>query len=102
MDKTRLDEILSRVENPVQYIGNELNSIHKEVRENTIRFAFAFPDVYEIGMSHLGMKIIYHLLNEQEDVYCERVFAPMVDMEKELRENNMPLCIGNHGSHHPF
>lgn len=91
MDKTRLDEILSRVENPVQYIGNELNSIHKEVRENTIRFAFAFPDVYEIGMSHLGMKIIYHLLNEQEDVYCERVFAPMVDMEKELRENNMPL-----------
>ena len=50
-----------------------------------------FPDIYEIGMSHLGMRILYHLLNEQENIYCERVFSPMVDMEKKLRENSIPL-----------
>lgn len=86
-----MDQILLQVKNPVQYIGNELNSVHKEVRIDTIRYAFAFPDIYEIGMSHLGMKILYHLLNEQEDVFCERVFAPMVDMEEKMRENYISL-----------
>ena len=87
----QIDQILPKVENPIQYIGNELNSIHKEVHPDIIRYAFAFPDIYKIGMSHLGMKILYHLLNEQEDIYCERVFSPMVDMEKELREHHIPL-----------
>ncbi len=91
MMKKLMDDILPKVENPVQYVGNELNSIHKEVNADTIRYAFAFPDIYEIGMSHLGMKILYHLLNEQRDVYCERVFSPMVDMEKILRKNSIPL-----------
>src|SRR5690554_2077300 len=91
MNREFMDGILSKVENPVQYIGNEVNSVHKEINENTIRYAFAFPDIYEIGMSHLGMKILYHLLNEQEGVYCERVFAPKVDMEEKLRENGLPL-----------
>lgn len=89
MDK--LDEILALVESPGRYIGNELNSVVKEVKRDTIRYAFAFPDVYEVGMSHLGIKILYHLLNEREDVYCERVFAPWVDMEKEMRRENIPL-----------
>ncbi len=56
-----------------------------------IRFAFAFPDVYEVGMSHLGMKILYHLMNKREDTYCERVFAPWVDMEQKMREKRLPL-----------
>lgn len=84
-------EILNNVEKPSRYIGNEWNSVHKELEGIDIRFAFCFPDVYEIGMSHLGMKILYHLLNERNDTYCERVFAPWVDMEKKMRENNIPL-----------
>jgi len=63
----------------------------KDLKGIDIRFAFCFPDVYEVGMSHLGMKILYHLLNEREDTYCERVFAPWVDMEAKMREHNIPL-----------
>ncbi|MCX8129342.1 MAG: TIGR03960 family B12-binding radical SAM protein [Clostridia bacterium] len=85
------DEILQSVEKPSRYTGSEWNSVHKNPGDVNIRFAFCFPDVYEIGMSHLGMKILYHLLNEREDVYCERVFAPWVDMEQKLRENKIPL-----------
>ncbi len=85
------EELLPRVEKPGRYIGTEWNSIHKDPSEVDIRFAFCFPDVYEVGMSHLGMKILYHLLNEQQDVFCERVFAPWPDMEKEMRENNIKL-----------
>lgn len=85
------DEILYRVTKPARYIGNELNSIKKDLKDVEIRFAFCFPDVYEVGMSHLGMKILYHLLNERNDIYCERVFAPWVDMEDEMRKNNIPL-----------
>lgn len=85
------DEILQSVEKPSRYIGNELNSVHKDLKNVKIRFAFCFPDTYEIGMSHLGMKILYHLLNEREDTYCERVFAPWTDMESKMRENNIPL-----------
>jgi len=86
-----LDVILPLVESPGRYIGNEVNSVMKDITEDTVRYAFAFPDIYEVGMSHLGTKILYHLLNEQADVYCERVFAPWVDMEKQMRENNIPL-----------
>lgn len=89
--KLEINDMLFRVEKPARYLGNELNSFHKEVNDHTIRYAFSFPDVYEIGMSHLGMQILYHLLNKEEDVYCERVFAPAVDMEEEMRKNNIPL-----------
>lgn len=85
------EDILPRVEKPGRYVGNEWNSIHKSLDGINIRFAFGFPDVYEVGMSHLGMKILYHLLNEQKDIYCERIFAPWPDMEKEMRENNVSL-----------
>ncbi len=85
------DEILGSVEKPSRYIGNEWNSVHKDPRSVDIRFAFCFPDVYEIGMSHLGMKILYHLLNERDDTFCERVFAPWTDMEAKMRENSIPL-----------
>lgn len=85
------DDILQSVEKPARYTGGELNAVYKEKDGLNIRFAFCFPDVYEIGMSHLGMKILYHLLNERPDTWCERVFAPWVDMEKRMRENGIPL-----------
>jgi radical SAM family uncharacterized protein len=85
------EELLPRVEKPGRYIGTEWNSIHKDPSKVDIRFAFCFPDVYEVGMSHLGMKILYHLLNDQQDIFCERVFAPWPDMEQEMRKNNIKL-----------
>lgn len=85
------DEILQRVEKPSKYTGNELNSVYKEASDVSIRFAFCFPDAYEVGMSHLGMKILYHLLNERRDTWCERVFAPWSDMEREMRAASIPL-----------
>lgn len=84
-------EVLKNVEKPTRYVGNEWNMVKKDPKDVKIRFAFAFPDVYEIGMSHLGMKILYHLLNERNDTYCERVFAPWVDMEEKMREESIPL-----------
>ena len=91
MDKILLDRIIGQVSKPARYMGNEYNMVEKDPKEVSIRFAFAFPDVYEVGMSHLGMKILYHLMNEREDTYCERVFAPWVDMEKKMRETRIPL-----------
>ena len=86
------DEILMQVEKPARYIGNEVNSIVKTGDEKVkIRYAMCFPDVYEIGMSHLGMKILYDMLNRWEDVWCERVFSPWVDLDKIMREKNIPL-----------
>lgn len=85
------DDILYRVEKPARYIGGEYNSCYKDTSKVDIRYAFCFPDVYEVGMSYLGMKILYHLMNKREDTYCERVFAPWPDMEKLMRENNIPL-----------
>lgn len=86
------DEILMQVEKPARYIGNEVNSVMKDGDEKVkIRFAMCFPDVYEIGMSHLGMKILYDMLNRQEDVWCERVFSPWVDLDKIMREKHIPL-----------
>lgn len=87
----QLDKLLKKVEKPARYIGGELYSADKDPREVDTRFAFAFPDTYEIGMSYLGLQIIYHVLNKMERVYCERVFAPAQDMEALLREEQLPL-----------
>ncbi|MDR5657896.1 TIGR03960 family B12-binding radical SAM protein [Serpentinicella sp. ANB-PHB4] len=89
--KVDIQDILYNVEKPARYLGNEINSIHKEIDEKTIRYAFCFPDVYEIGMSHLGMQIMYHLLNSKDNIFCERVFAPALDMEEQMRKNKIPL-----------
>ena len=82
-----LDPILPQVQKPARYIGGELNSVVKDKAAVDIRFAFCFPDTYEIGMSHLGMKILYSLLNSREDTWCERVFAPWTDFEAALRRS---------------
>lgn len=86
-----LKEILLQVTKPARYIGNEINMVVKDKEKVDIRFAFCFPDVYEVGMSHLGMQILYYFLNRREDTYCERVFAPWVDMEEKMRQHNIPL-----------
>ena len=86
-----LESLLHQVEKPSRYIGGEINTFNKELSDDMIRFCFAFPDVYEVGMSHLGMQIIYNLLNQQNDVFCERVFAPWSDMEKAMRERQIKL-----------
>ena len=85
------DDILFKVEKPSRYVGGELNQIIKDKNKVDIRFAFCFPDVYEVGMSHLGSRILYHTINEREDTYCERAFAPWPDMEAEMRKNNIPM-----------
>lgn len=91
MDKELLDRIMGQVEKPVRYMGNEYNMVVKDPDKVDIRFAFAFPDIYEVGMSHLGMKILYHLINQREDSYCERVFSPWTDMEGKMRQEGIPL-----------
>lgn len=85
------DEILMQIEKPARYIGNEVNMIVKDPSSVDIRFAMCFPDVYDIGMSHLGIQIIYDLLNRRDDVYCERVYSPWVDLDRIMREKNIPL-----------
>lgn len=85
------DEILLQVDKPARYIGNEVNSVMKNKDEVDIRFAFVFPDVYEIGMSHLGIQILYDMLNRREDIWCERVYSPWTDLDKIMRENQIPL-----------
>lgn len=85
------DDILFKVEKPSRYVGGELNEIIKNPNDVDIRFAFCFPDVYEVGMSHLGSRILYHTLNQRDDTYCERVYAPWPDMEKALRDNDIDL-----------
>lgn len=85
------DEILLTVEKPARYIGNEVNSVMKDKNSVEVRFAMCFPDVYEIGMSHLGIQILYDMLNRYEDVWCERVYSPWVDLDKVMREKNIPL-----------
>ena len=88
---TLKDKILSRVTKPTRYTGGELNAVIKDPKTVDIRFGFCFPDVYEIAMSHLGLKIIYHTLNTRSDTYCERVFAPWDDMEQEMIKYSIPL-----------
>lgn len=85
------DDILMKIEKPARYIGNEVNSVMKDKDKIDIRFAMCFPDVYEIGMSHLGIQIIYDMFNRREDVWCERVYSPWTDLDKIMREENIPL-----------
>ncbi len=91
MISKEVQKILPLVQKPGRYTGGELNSVVKDKSKVQLRYAFCFPDSYEIGMSHLGIKILYSAANAREDVWCERVFAPWHDMEKEMRKNNIPL-----------
>ena len=85
------DDILLQVEKPARYLGNEINAVHKEIHPGMIRFAMAFPDVYEIGMSYLGIQILYDLLNAREDTACERVYSPWIDLDQIMKERHIPL-----------
>lgn len=87
----QLDKLLSKVEKPARYIGGELHSVLKDKNSEMIRFGFAFPDTYEIGMSYLGLQILYKILNDLDYVYCERIFSPALDMENLMRQNGVPL-----------
>ncbi len=88
---TSLERILSRVERPARYVGGEFNAVVKDWDKTPVRIAFAFPDVYEVGMSHLGLHILYHVVNSREDALMERVFAPWTDMEREMRREGLSL-----------
>ena len=90
MDK-RYEDLLQYVERPGRYIGGEINSVVKDWDNADLRIALAFPDLYDIGMSHLGIKILYHLLNSRDNILCERIFAPWPDMEKLLRSRGLPI-----------
>ena len=85
------DEILLEIDKAARYIGGEVNSVMKDKEKVDIRFCMAFPDVYEIGMSNLGMMILYDMFNKREDVWCERLFSPWTDLDKVMRENKIPL-----------
>lgn len=92
MEKLALsDEILMTVEKPARYIGNEINSVVKDVSKIAVRFCMCFPDAYEIGMSHLGIQILYDMFNRMEDVWCERVYSPWPDLDAIMREQHIPL-----------
>ena len=86
-----LDKILKRVEKPARYIGGEVNSVKKNLSDISVRFGFCFPDNYEIGMSYMGLQIIYNILNKNPEIYCERVFAPAIDMEDIMRQEGYKL-----------
>ena len=85
------DEILLQVEKPARYIGEEVNAVMKEKAKVDVRFAMCFPDVYEIGMSHLGIQILYDMFNRREDIWCERVYSPWTDLDQIMRKENIPL-----------
>lgn len=85
------DEILLSIQQPARYIGGEVNSVVKDPKKVDVRFAMCFPDVYEIGMSHLGIQILYDMFNRREDVYCERVYSPWLDLDRIMREKQIPL-----------
>lgn len=89
--RKEIEKILQYVQKPARYSGGELNSVIKDPERVSLRYAFCFPDLYEIGMSHLGMKILYSLVNSREEYWCERVFAPDSDMEEQMRKNNIEL-----------
>ena len=88
---SRIDELMAQVTKPSRYLGCEFGSVRKNPETVSVRYAFLFPDVYEVGMSHLGMKILYHTLNKRPDVWCERVCSPWPDMEKLMLEKEIPL-----------
>ncbi len=85
------DDILMKIEKPARYIGNEVNAVMKDKEQVKVRFAMCFPDVYEIGMSHLGIQILYDMFNSMEDVWCERVYSPWLDLDRIMREEKIPL-----------
>ena len=85
------EEILLSIQQPARYIGGEVNMVKKDPSTVDIRFAMCFPDVYDIGMSHLGIQILYDMFNKYEDVYCERVYSPWSDLDKVMREKHIPL-----------
>ncbi|MEK7842252.1 MAG: B12-binding domain-containing radical SAM protein, partial [Deltaproteobacteria bacterium] len=87
-----IKDFLALVSKPGRYIGGEINSVKKDLSSISLKFGLAFPDVYEVGMSHLGMQILYQILNSRADIACERVFSPWVDMEKLLRDKGLPLA----------
>lgn len=89
--REKIEKLLLKVKSPSRYIGGELNSVVKDKNKVDVRFAFCFPDSYDIGMSHIGIKILYSLKNARENWWCERVFAPWTDFEELMRENNIPL-----------
>ena len=88
---TQLEKMLRKVEKPARYTGGEVNSVKKDPEQVSVRFGFAFPDTYEIGMSYMGMQILYNILNRNEKIYCERIFAPAEDMEALMREEGRKL-----------
>ena len=85
------DDILLNIEKPARYIGHEVNSVMKDKNAVDIRFAMCFPEVYEVGMSHLGIQILYDMFNRREDTWCERVYSPWIDLDKIMREKHIPL-----------
>lgn len=89
--KKKIEKVIMKVQKPARYIGGELNSVIKKPSKVDVRFAFCFPDTYEIGMSHLGIKILYDILNSRENIWCERVFAPWYDMREQMEKENIPL-----------
>ena len=91
MNNKDFERLLLSVQKPGRYSGGEINSVIKDKHSVDVRFAFCFPDTYEIGMSHLGMKILYSQFNQRDDIWCERVFAPWLDFEEVMRQNNIPL-----------
>src|SRR5690242_1187688 len=88
---TALDELILRAQKPSRYVGCEFGSIGKDLAQARVRFALAFPDTYEVGMSNLGFRLLYHALNDRDGVACERVFLPWPDMDAMLREARLPL-----------
>ena len=91
MLRKKIEDLLLSVTKPARYIGGESGSVIKNKDNISVRFAFCFPDTYDIGMSHLGMKILYSLINQRADYWCERVFATGIDFEKLMRENRITL-----------
>ena len=87
----RIEKLFMSVQKPVRYMGGEFNAVMKDPEDVAVRYAFLFPDTYEVGMSHLGMKILYHAINARDDAWCERVFSPWVDMADLMRQNGIPL-----------
>ena len=91
MNEKRFEQLLTTVQKPGRYAGGEVNAVMKDKSAVDVRFAFCFPDTYEVGMSHLGMKILYSLFNSREDIWCERAFAPWGDFGEVMRQNDIPL-----------
>ena len=92
MRRQSLEDVLPLVRHPSHYLGSEINAVRKDQGRVRLRVVLAFPDLYEIGMSHVGIQILYHVLNAREDIAAERAFAPGLDLEAELRATNTPLC----------